>query len=96
MLERALHCGDGSGGDADVADRRGEVTVAKQGLDNADINPLLDEMRCKGIKGMAQAVEGCMLADACCRNRRCARRVENGRIEWLVASTPGKQPITGT
>ena len=70
--------------------------MAKQGLDNADINPLLDEMRCKGIKGMAQAVEGCMLADACCRNRRCARRVENGRIEWLVASTPGKQPITGT
>ena len=87
MLKRALHRGYGSGRDSDVAHGRGQVTVAQQRLHDAYIYTLLDQVRCKSV---AQAMHGCMLADARCLNSRRTGRIQSGRIERLLTGAPRK------
>ena len=47
MLERACHCPDRLGGDTGIKRGRVQLGVAKQNLDNPDVDVLLEQVRAK-------------------------------------------------
>src|SRR5438477_10918801 len=91
-VERARHLADRADGDAGVERRRGELLVAQQNLDDADIGLLLQEV---GGKAVPQRMNADALGDPGTPRCQANDPMQLARTRMLPA-VAGKQPeLTG-
>src|SRR5208282_5464151 len=88
-IERAYNRGDAPGRNARIARRRIELVVAKNRLDQTDIEPLLEKM---GGKGVPERMQRHRLLDAGRFGCLVEQARELTRGERLAAPPAGKQP----
>lgn len=71
-----------------VARRRGQVPVPEQDLDDADVGPVLQQVRREAV---AQRVDRHALGQSRRLRRRAARRMQHGRREGMVIFATWKE-----